>query len=60
MLANPAQIISYNLFSVYNSLSAAIQLYMIRALVSELIECKQIVNRGRSSTNVNNQTCGMW
>ena len=28
----PAHIFSYNLFSVYNSLSAAIHLYMIRPL----------------------------
>ena len=32
LLAEPAQILSYNSLSVYNSLSAAIQLYMIRPL----------------------------
>ena len=31
LLAEPAQILSYNYFSVYNSLSAAIHLHMIRA-----------------------------
>ena len=50
-VGRPAQVFSYNSLSVYNSLSAAIHLYMIRAIVLFLfqIEVNIIFQRKKTS-----------